>query len=187
MCDYSVELQIWACTRKIDELVKRIDHMQRRKEEYKNAASYEALSTDAYHISNRSMMNSVASDIAMYKEKMSEATAIEAELFKSLSANVINRLDCYIMYDAFKVCGSQRLRKYSQLLNWDIERVRDATRLHRSEIRIIGIELQLSIVSVVCGHSLTERQLKMIAIHGGMHCPLDYRDVYSDIVLSRKM
>lgn len=181
MFNYTVELQLWACNRMINDYVIKIDYFERRRAEFEGRAALDGIKTDSTIRSNRALVVNVNDEINRYRECIRKAMRISNDIYLQIGSLETFNLDNRIMRDAFIICGSQRLIKYATVLGWSREYTREVSLRHSDIMRVHDIIISPHTYAVIHQPDLSARALRMIAVHGGMHCELDHRIIYNNM------
>lgn len=185
MYNYSVELQIWALRRYVDEMVHKADRLQKRRMEVEELARQDKIRGLRVGRGYVAQVATLTLDIERYQNEMARSIKDASDLFSLWGTNDEVILYTHIMRDAFGICGSQRVEKYAQLLGWRHAMVREYAVKNKGLMTVYDIQLGDFSYDLVGGVGLLNNQKMLIANHGGMHCFLDYRAVRHDFIFEK--
>lgn len=185
MIGFPIELQIWSCERKVNEYVLKIDHYKKRAMEYSEGGFPKSLVSSEFERANYVLYAGIQGEIERYTGLMHQAIDYGLTLRHICGCRDNNWLHGQILTHAFYICGCQRLLKYAMLLGWSREYTREVASYLTAHMHINSVLFENGSIEVIHGHGFLSSQVRIIAIHGGMACNLDYQEVYKSIKIEK--
>lgn len=176
---YPVELCLWACHRTIEEYVRKVDYLQKRKAEFEEMSLPNAMRPSTTMRAYASLARSIVVDIERYQATIDTASRFYDALYHGAGSPEQHKLDVKTLSIAFDLCQSQRVQKYAVLLGWERERVLLCALGLTGKLELERVRINDFDIDVIYSCGLSARQKLMIAKHGGRYCELNYRNIWA--------
>lgn len=180
MYNYSTELVIWALRRYANEMVLKIDRLQKKRMVLDSEAADDKLRGLRVSVAFKTQIAGLTIDIEKYSNALKEALNEANELYIKWGVNDESVLCRNVMMEVFEIGGCQRVIKYAHLLGWDVATVREYVAKNKGRIQVYDVALRDFVIAIVGEVGMLSSRKMLFATHGGKHLPFDYHAVRLD-------